>query len=161
MLNLKISNVLIKYLHGVKMSGEYPALLKKRALNALKWAKRTFDDKDYDTAVREAEYAVQLYIKSITYRILGEEIRGHNPRELLGILASALIEEGFEEEAKELIDYIRKHRLELAELTEAHTRAIYGLIEYGKRESEILLKITKNVIAMLKDLEVKVFGEGV
>jgi len=46
-----------------------------------------------------------------------------------------LIGEGFEEEAKELIDYIRKHRRELAELTEAHTRAIYGLIEYGKRNT--------------------------
>ena len=70
------------------MSGRYPILLRKRALNALKWAERAYNDGDYDTAVREAEYAVQLYIKSIIYRILGEEIRGHNIRELLGVLVS-------------------------------------------------------------------------
>jgi len=141
------------------VSGKYPALLRKRALNALRWAERAFEERDYDTAVREAEYGVQLYIKSIIYRVLGEEIRGHNLRELLGVLISALIEKGFEEEAKELVDYIRKHRRELAELTEARIRAVYGLVEYGRRETEILLKIAKNIITVLKNLEVKVFGE--
>ncbi|MCD6095937.1 MAG: HEPN domain-containing protein [Thermoprotei archaeon] len=143
------------------MSGRYPILLRKRALNALKWAERAYNDGDYDTAVREAEYAVQLYIKSIIYRILGEEIRGHNIRELLGVLVSALIEESFGTEANELIDYIRKHRRELAELSEAHTRAVYGLVEFGRRESGILLKIAKDILSVLKDLEVKIFGEKV
>jgi len=143
------------------MSGRYPILLRKRALNALKWAERAYNDGDYDTAVREAEYAVQLYIKSIIYRILGEEIRGHNIRELLGVLVSALIEESFGTEANELIDYIRKHRRELAELSEAHTRAVYGLVEFGRRESGILLKIAKDILSVLKDLEVKIFGEEV
>jgi len=55
------------------MCGEYPSLLKKRALTALKWAKRAFKEGDYDIAVNNAEYAVQLYVKSIIYRILGEE----------------------------------------------------------------------------------------
>ena len=143
------------------MSGRYPILLRKRALNALKWAERAYNDGDYDTAVREAEYAVQLYIKSIIYRILGEEIRGHNIRELLGVLVSVLIEESFGTEANELIDYIRKHRRELAELSEAHTRAVYGLVEFGRRESGILLKIAKDILSVLKDLEVKIFGEKV
>jgi len=143
------------------MSGENSALLRKRALNAFKWAGRAFKDKDYDTAVREVEYAVQLYVKSIIYRVLGEETRGRNLRELLGILVSALVEAGFEEEAKELMEYIRRHRRELVELTEAHTRAVYGLVEYGRREAEILLKIAKNIIDALRDLEVKVFGEEV
>jgi len=143
------------------MNGRYSVLLKKRALNALKWARRAFSDGDYDTAVREAEYAVQLYVKSIVYRVLGEEVRGHNVRELLGILASALVEEGFDKEAGELIDYVRKHRRELAELAYAHVRATYGLVEYGEREAEILLKIAENVIETLKVLEVKVFGEEI
>jgi len=151
----------VSHPHGVEMSGEYPALLRKRALNALKWARRAFEDGDYDTAVREAEYAVQLYVKSVIHRVLGEEVRGHSLRELLGILVSALIEEGLEEEAREVADYVRRHRRELAELTEAHTRAVYGLIEYGRRESEILLKIAESVIAAVKDLEAKVFGEKV
>jgi len=144
-----------------KLSGEYSALLKKRALNALKWAERAFNEGDYDTAVREADYAVQLYIKSLIYRILGEEVRGHNLRELLGILVSSLIEENFREEAEELIDYIRKHRRELAELSEAHIRATYGLMEYSRDGASILLRIAKNIINTLRDLEVRVFGKEI
>ena len=140
------------------MSGEYPALLRKRALKALEWSKRAFESSDYDTAAREAEYAAQLYVRSVIYRVRGEEVRGHNLRELLGVLLSSLMEEGLEEDAEFLADYLRKHRRELAELTEAHTRATYGLTEYGKREAELLLKIAESVIAVLKKLEAKIFG---
>jgi len=143
------------------MSGEYSALLRKRSLRALKWAERAFKDGDYDIAVREADYAVQLYAKSLIYRVLGEEVRGHNLRELLGILASSLIEEGFKEEAENLIDYSRKHRRELAELSDAHVHATYGLTEYSRTEASVLLKIAKNVIDALGGLEVRVFGEEV
>ena len=139
------------------MSGEYPLLLKKRAFNALKWAEKAFMEGDYDTALREAEYAVQLYIKSLIFRILGEEVRGHNIRELLGILASALLEEGLEEYSSTIIDFVRKHRRELAELTDAHTRATYGLFEYGRKEAETLLRVAKNIIDFLKRLEEKIF----
>ena len=145
----------------IELSGEYAVLLRKRALSALKWAERAFNEGDYDVAVREAEYAVQLYIKSIIYRVLGEEVRGHNIRELLGILASGLIEEGLKSEAENLIEYTRKHRRELAELSEARTRATYGLIEYSKEGATILLRIARNVINMLKNLEVKIFGENI
>ncbi len=139
------------------MSGEYPSLLRKRALNALKWAERAFMEGDYDTAMREAEYAVQLYIKSLIYRVIGEEVRGHNIRELLGLLASALLEEGLEEYSKRITDYIRRHRRELAELADAHTKATYGLFEYGRKEAETLLRIAKNIVEELKRIEEEIF----
>jgi len=141
------------------LSGEYVVLLKKRALNALKWARRAFEEGDYDTAVREAEYAAQLYAKSLIYRVLGEERRGHDIRGLLGILAAALIEQGLNKEAERLFDFVRVHRRELAELTEAHTRAVYGLFEYGEREADLILRIAEEVIRLLESLEVEVFGE--
>lgn len=140
------------------MSGKYPELLKKRALNALKWANKAYTDGDYDIAVREAEYGVRLYIKSVIHRVLGEEVRGHNIRELLGVLTSALLEEGLRDEAELLLDYVRKHRRELAELSDAHTRATYGLTEYGRNEAKLLLEIAENIVDMLKKLEAKVFG---
>ena len=90
------------------LSGKYSNLLKKRALNAYKWAKKAFDEIDYDTCIRELEYSVQLYIKALIHRISGEEIYGHNTRELLGILASLLIENSFREEAEKIINYIKK-----------------------------------------------------
>ncbi len=115
------------------MSGQYPLLLKKRVLNTFKRAERVFNEGDYDTRVREAEYAVQLYVKSLIYRVSSEEVYGCNIRGLLGILASILLENGFREEAEKIIEYIKRHKRLLAELDDAHTRAVYGLIEYGEK----------------------------
>ncbi|MEB3778672.1 MAG: HEPN domain-containing protein [Desulfurococcales archaeon] len=139
------------------MSGEYAAILKRRALNALKWAKRALDEEDYDTAAREAEYAVQLYIKSVIYRVSGEDVRSHNIRELLGVLAMSLMEEDFHEEAGILVDYSRRRRRELAELSEAHTKAAYGLAEYTKRVASLLIKIAEDTIGLLRLVEERVF----
>jgi HEPN domain-containing protein len=141
------------------LSGRYPSLLKKRALSAYKWASRAFEEGDYDTCVRELEYSVQLYVKSLIYRISGEEVYGHNIRELLGILASILVEKGFESEAKEIIEYIRRNRRALAELEIGHTRAVYGLIEYGRREAEILMSIASEILNLLKMIEERIFKE--
>ncbi|MEM4970931.1 MAG: HEPN domain-containing protein [Sulfolobales archaeon] len=142
------------------MSGEYPMLLRRRALKALNWAERALEEGDYDTAAREAEYAAQLYLKSIIYRVLGEEVRGHNIRELMGVLISALLEEGFSEEANMLADYSRRKRRELAELSEAHTRATYGLVEYTRASAELLVRIARDIVEILRRLEVRIFGGG-
>ena len=142
----------------IELSGEYSLLLKRRALKALDWARRAFSEGDYDTCAREVEYAVQLYIKSLIYRVLGEERRGHDVRSLLEVLVSALMEKGAEEEASMIIDFIRSKRRFLAELSEAHTRATYGIFEYGEREARILLSIAKEIIELLKRIENRVFG---
>ena len=141
------------------VSGTYPQLLRKRALSSLKWAERALAEGDYDFAVREAEYAIQLFLKSIIYRIAGEEVRGHNIRELLSVLTSALIEEGLNDEAFRIVEYVRKHRRELAELAYAHTKATYGLLEYGEKEAKIIFNIVKNLMEELEKLEAKIFGQ--
>jgi len=140
------------------MSGEYAKTLQKRALNAIRWAKRACEEGDYDTCALQAEHAVQLYLKSIIYRITGEEARGHDIRELFGILTAALLEQEGKELAEEMSDYLRKHRRELAELTGAQTRAAYGLVEYGEREARMLLRIAEEAIEKLKELEGKIFA---
>ncbi len=140
------------------MSGEYVALLRKRALTAFKWSKRAYSEGDYDICVLQIEYAVQLYLKSLLYRILGEEVRGHNIRELFSLLAASLMEQNAEDLAREVMEYVRKHRRELTELSEAHTRAIYGLTEYGEKEARLLLRIAEQVLEKLQELEKKLFG---
>ena len=144
----------------IGLSGEYPLILRRRALNALKWAERALEEGDYDTAAREAEYAAQLYLKSVIYRVRGWEARGHNINELLGILAYTLIEEGLDEEARLLMDYSRSRRRELAELSEAHTKASYGLAEYTRRVSMELVRVARELIDVLRRLEARIFGGG-
>ncbi len=142
------------------MSGVYPSMLRKRAFRALKWAERAFAEGDYDTALREGEYAVQLYIKSLIYRVIGEEVRGHNIRELLGLLSSALLEEGLDKYSELIIDYVRRNRRLLAELSIAHTRATYGLFEYRRDEAELLLRVIRELFDLLKKIEEEVFESG-
>ena len=124
----------------------------------LKWARRAFDEGDYDVCALNAQYAVQLYLKSILCRVLGEEVRGHDIRELFGLLAAALMEQGAEDLAGEVASYLRMHRRELAELSDAHTRATYGLVEYGRREASLLLNIAEEALGKLRELEVKLFA---
>lgn len=50
------------------------------------------------------------------------------------------MEHGVEDLAREVAEYMRRHRRELAELSDAHTRAVYGLVEYGEKEAKLLLK---------------------
>ncbi|UNQ73144.1 HEPN domain-containing protein [Infirmifilum sp. NZ] len=58
------------------MSDEYAQTLRKRALSALKWAQRACQEGDYDTCALPAEYAAQLYLKSLIYHVTGEVLEG-------------------------------------------------------------------------------------
>jgi len=68
------------------------------------------------------------------------------------------MEQGLRDIAEELVEYSRRHRREFVELSEAHTRAVYGLISYGEKEAKIILAIARSVIEKLREIEVKLFG---
>jgi len=140
------------------MSGKYAEVLRRRALSTLRWAERACEAGDYDIWALMAEYAAQLYLKSLVYRVRGEEIGVHSIGELFGILTASLMEQGLRDVAEELAEYSHRHRRELAELSEAHTRAVYGFVGYGRREAELVLGIARFVIEKLGEIEVKLFG---
>jgi len=142
------------------MSGEYPSLLKRRAESMMKLAERLLKEGEYDLAVHNAEYAAQLYIKSLLYRLSGEEWRGHSVRTLLGAAALTAEEEGLREEAEKIIDFTRKNRRILAELEEAHTRSIYGIFEYSREQAATLIDSAKSIIKLAKEIEKAVFKGG-
>lgn len=62
------------------MSGELAEILRSRVLMYLRSAERSFREGDYDVAANEAEYAAQIYIEYMIYRVSGEETRGHDIR---------------------------------------------------------------------------------
>jgi len=140
------------------VSGEYAEVLRRRALSGLHWAERACEAGDYDICALMAEYAAQLYLKSLIYRVRGEEVREHSIGELFGVLTASLMEQGLRDLAEELVEYSRRHRREFAELSEAHTRAVYGLIGYGEKEAKLILAIARSVIEKLREIEVKLFG---
>ncbi|MET1160367.1 MAG: HEPN domain-containing protein [Thermoprotei archaeon] len=140
------------------MSGEYANLLRRRALAYMRVSERLLGEGEYDLAVFNCEYAVQLYIKSLLYRLTGEEWRGHGIRALLGLLASILEQEGYRDYAVKVMDFVRKYRRVLAEIEEAHTRAVYGPITYSREQAELLIRNAKEVIELLKRIEKGVFS---
>ncbi len=66
----------------------------------LRLAEELLSRGEADLAALNAGYAVQLYVKSILYRVSGEEWRGHNIRLLLGALSMILEQQGFRREAE-------------------------------------------------------------
>jgi len=142
------------------MSGKYPSLLKRRAESMMRSAERLLHEGEYDLAVFNAEYAVQLYIKSLLYRLSGEEWRGHSVRTLLGVLALIAEESRLREVSEKIYDFVRRSRRVLAELEEAHTRSMYSIFEYSKDQAEALIDAARSIIKLVKDIEESVFEKG-
>lgn len=144
---------------GETVSGEYPAVLKERAQSMLNLARRLLSEGEYDLAVLNASYAVQLYVKALIFRVSGEEYRGHSIRMLLGFLASLLYEKGFQGLAAQLSDYVRGNRRVLAELEEGHVRSVYGIFKYSEVQAKKLVETAENLIQLLESIEKRVFPE--
>jgi len=142
------------------MSGDYPNLLRRRAESMMRLAVRLLDEGENDLAVHNAEYAAQLYVKSLLFRLTGEEWRGHGIRTLLGALALTVEGAGLGEVAEEIADFVRRNRRILAELEEAHTRSIYGAFEYSREQAMAIVVSAKAVIELVKKIEERVFGGG-
>lgn len=142
------------------MSGSYPDLLKRRAKSMMELAERLLNEGEYDLAVLNAEYAAQLYVKSVLYRLSGEEWRGHGIRTLLGAVALVAEGEGLRDVAESVIDFTRRNRRILAELEEAHTRSVYGAFEYSRDQAVAIVGSAKSAIELMKDIENRVFGGG-
>lgn len=139
------------------MSGEYPAILKRRAQSMIRLAERLLSEGEYDLAVLNADYAVQLYVKALIFRVSGEEFRGHSVKVLMGFLASLLEEKGFRDLAVQIADYVRGNGRLLAELEEAHVRSVYGVFEYSGAQARRLVEAAKSLIQLFENVERGVF----
>ena len=91
-----------------RMSGRYPDLLKRRAESMMRLAERLLGEGEYDLAVLNAEYAAQLYIKSVLLRLTGEEWRGHGIRTLLGAVALAAQGGRLRDVVENIVDFTKR-----------------------------------------------------
>ena len=142
------------------LSGEYASLLEKRARAMLALAKELLQRGQPDLAALNAEYGAQLLLKALLLRLTGEEWRGHSVRALLSVLAHSLREHGFSELAEEVEGFARSFRRMLIELEEAHVRAVYGVLEYSKEQSEKILWIAEEVAKLVDRVAREVLSYG-
>jgi len=112
------------------VSGAYPSLLRRRSLAMLRLAEELVDRGEHDLAALNAEYAAQLYVEQL----------------------------GFHREADEVASYVKSRRRLLAELEEAHVRAVYGALEYSGEQARALVDAARDLVSMLQRIEEKVVG---
>lgn len=129
------------------MSGEYVETLKRRAVKLLQVARSI---EDTGLALFLAEQSAQLYIKAVHYELLGEKVRGHGLRELLGLFARSLREAGYEKEADAITGLALEHRRALALLEEAYTMGRYGTYVYGSEDVEIAVRTVEKLVETLE-----------
>jgi len=72
----------------------------------MRLAERLLEEEEYDLAVHNAEYAAQLYAKSLLHRLSGEEWRGYSVRTLLVALALLAEEVGLSKVAEQVVDFL-------------------------------------------------------
>ena len=135
------------------MSGEYYALLWRRAERFLTRAERDLAEGDYDGACFNAEEAVQLAAKAVLYKYFGEMPRIHGSKALLARLRDLLAEGGRENAAALIGRFVAESRDALDLLEESYSMARYGAVMYGKRQGETCVETAKKALEAHRDVE--------
>jgi HEPN domain-containing protein len=135
------------------MSGEYYALLWKRAERFLIRATRDFSEGDYDGTCFNAEEAVQLAVKAILYRYFGEVPRIHSSKALLARLRNLFMDAGRDDIASMIGRFVANNRDALDILEESYVMARYGIISYGKKQGRMCLEAARKALEVLRNVE--------
>ena len=53
---------------------------------------------------------------------------------------------------EEVVDFTIRNRRMLAELEEAHTRSVYGALEYSECQARAIVKLVKSIIEFMKNI---------
>ncbi len=120
------------------MHEEEIKLLQKRALNFLDSAKERFQKEDWDLVCFMAEQAVQLFLKSLILKEIGEIPKTHSIRKLLGII-NQMKEQNIKFERKELLF-----------LENAYLNSRYFNFLYNKEDAELAIKIAEEILNLFK-----------
>jgi len=133
--------------------------IRKRSRVFYEYARIAFERGDYDLSIFMYEQSIQLRLKALLLRLLGFTPRGHNVRELLGILSKTLRELGREDLAGKVDKFVEMWRSGLRVLVEAYTAARYLPRTYERSDTAEIAKLVDSLLALLGEVEKGVFGE--
>ncbi len=123
-------------------------LLKRRALDFLEEAKIALRRGSYDIACFLAEQALQLYLKFILLKIVGDYLRTHSIKRLLGEIARLT-------NSSELRNFMRVNRARISALEDAYLMARYFIKEYDEDDADDMIKLVEEIINLVN----KIVGE--
>ena len=117
-------------------------ILRKRALDFLEEARIALKRGAFDVACFLAEQSLQLYLKFVLLKVLGDYPRTHSVRRLLGELNRLLGSEDLEE-------FVKANRFRLSVLEDAYLMAGYFVKEYDAEDAEDMVKLTEETIEII------------
>ena len=124
-------------------------ILRRRSREFLEEAKIALERGSYDVACFLAEQSLQLFLKSVLLKIIGDYPRTYSIRRLLGELRKIT-------GSKYLDEFIRANRARLSALEDAYLMARYFIKEYTLEDAEDMIKVVEETI----DTVNRVLGEG-
>ncbi|PUA33824.1 MAG: hypothetical protein B9J98_02490 [Candidatus Terraquivivens tikiterensis] len=140
------------------MSGERVNVLKRRSEDFLKLAKELIDRKMLDIASFSVHQACQLRIKASLLRLTGSIPRTHGIRELMGLLANSLEEEGFKQLAEDVRDFVKRYRDTLIDVEYSYTESRYGLASLPQSTVNRMVGVAEELFKFLEGAEKYVLG---
>lgn len=120
-------------------------ILRRRAKDFLEEAREAFRNKRYDLACFLAEQAVQLYLKSVLLKLIGDYPRTHYIR----VLMAKLMEVVSGDLGDAVKNFIRENRSLISELEDAYTMARYSGKVYNEDDAKELLDIASRIIEFI------------
>ncbi len=124
-------------------------VLERRSREFLEEARIALERGSYDVACFLAEQSLQLFLKFVLLKIIGDYPRTHSIRRLLGELRKIT-------GSKYLDEFIRANRARLSALEDAYLMARYFIKEYTLEDAEDMIKVVEETI----DTVNRVLGEG-
>jgi len=120
-------------------------LLKKRSKEFLEEAKIALERGSYDVACFLAEQSLQLYLKSVLLKLVGDYPRTHSIRRLLGEIVRIT-------DNVEIKEYARENRIRLSNLEDAYLMARYFIKEYLREDAADMIKTAEETMERIRDI---------
>ena len=120
-------------------------LLKKRSKEFLEEAKIALERGSYDVACFLAEQSLQLYLKSVLLKLVGDYPRTHSIRRLLGEIVRIT-------DNVEIKEYARENRIRLSNLEDAYLMARYFIKEYLREDAADMIKTAEETMERIRGI---------
>jgi len=120
-------------------------LLKKRSKEFLEEAKIALERGSYDVACFLAEQSLQLYLKSVLLKLVGDYPRTHSIRRLLGEIVRIT-------DNVEIKEHARENRIRLSNLEDAYLMARYFIKEYLGEDAADMIKTAEETMERIRGI---------
>lgn len=124
----------------MSLRGSEAELLRKRSLEFLIEAEHALRRGSYDVACFLAEQSLQLYLRHVLLKVVGDYPRTHSIRHLLGEVARVA-------GSREVEDFMRRNRARLLALEDAYLMARYFTREYGREDAEDSVRSSRRYLS--------------